>query len=56
MELIDDCFYVKKQPWGTWDSVDKNGEKLVTSFTEEDCLNATRFFLKTRQEKENGTL
>lgn len=56
MELIDDCFYVQKQSWGTWYSTDKNGDKLVTSYNESDCISATRFFLKTLQEKTNGTL
>lgn len=49
-QLIDDAFYLKKQRWGTWDSYDKNDEPLVTSLTEEQCISATRFILKGRQE------
>jgi hypothetical protein len=48
--LIDDAFYVKQQRWGTWDSYDKNDNPLVTSLTEEQCISATRFILKGRQE------
>jgi len=49
-KLIDDCFYVEQKKWGTWDSTDKEGKDLVTSFTEESCIAATRFYLKGRQE------
>ncbi len=49
-ELIDDAFYVKQQKWGTWDSYDKDGKGLITSLTEEQCISATRFYLKGRQE------
>lgn len=55
MELIDDYFYVQEQPWGTWDSVDKDGKKIITSYTEENCISATRYFLKILQENSNGT-
>jgi len=49
-ELIDDCFYVKQRRWGTWDSFDKDGNCIVTSLTEEECIRATRFILKGRQD------
>lgn len=49
-KLIDDCFYVKEREWGTWDSYDKEGKCLITSLTEESCINATRFYLKGLQE------
>ena len=49
-KLIDDCFYVEQKKWGTWDSTDKDGNGLVTSFTEQSCIEATRFYLKGRQE------
>jgi len=49
-ELIDDCFYVQQQRWGTWVSEDSMGKQLVTSFTEDECIKATRFYLKGRQE------
>ena len=49
-QLIDDSFYVKQQKWGTWDSYDKDGKCIITSLTEENCINATRFYLKGLQE------
>lgn len=49
-KLIDDAFYVEQQRWGTWKSYDKENEPLVTSLTEEQCVSATRFYLKGRQE------
>ena len=47
---IDDAFYVKQQRWGTWNSYDKDDKSLLTSLTEEQCISATRFYLKGRQE------
>ena len=49
-KLIDDAFYVEQKRYGLWDSTDKNGKGLVTSLTEEQCISATRFILKGRQE------
>jgi hypothetical protein len=49
-KLIDDCFYVEQKKWGTWDSTDLEGKGLVTSLTEDECVSATRFILKGRQE------
>jgi hypothetical protein len=49
-QLIDDAFYVEQKKWGTWDSYDKEGKCIVTSLTEEECVRATRFLLKGRQE------
>ncbi len=49
-ELIDDCFYVEQKKWGTWDSTDKDGKRLITSLTKENCIEATRFYLKGLQE------
>ena len=48
--LIDDCFYVENQRWGTWKSYDKDGKTLVTSLTSEACVAATRYYLKVKQE------
>jgi len=48
--MIDDVFYVEQQGWGTWKSYDKEKNGLITSFTEEQCISATRFYLKGRQE------
>jgi hypothetical protein len=49
-KLIDDCFYVEEKTYGLWDSTDKEGKGLVTSLTEDECIKATRFYLKGRQE------
>ena len=48
--LIDNAFTVDKASWGTWRSYDAEGKGLVTSPTEEACTNATRCYLKWRQE------
>jgi hypothetical protein len=48
--MIDDAFYVQQKKWGTWQSYDKEGNGLITSLTEEQCISATRFYLKGRQE------
>jgi hypothetical protein len=49
-EWIDDCFRVEQKRWGTWDSYDKDGKVIITSLTEEQCISATRFYLKGNQE------
>jgi hypothetical protein len=48
--LIDGCFTVDKARWGTYRSYDKEGKGLVTSLTEDGCIQATRWYLKARQE------
>ena len=48
--LVDDCFYVQQKKYGLWDSTDLQGNGLVTSLTKEQCISATRFYLKGRQE------
>jgi hypothetical protein len=50
LNLIDDAFYVKEQRWGTWVSYGKDQKGLVTSLTRDECIQATRFYLKGRQE------
>ena len=49
-KLIDDCFYVEQKRWGTYQSYDKEGNGIITSLTEEQCISATRFYFKGRQE------
>jgi hypothetical protein len=49
-QLIDDAFYVEEKKYGLWHSIDKEGKGLITSLTEEQCVSATRFYLKGRQE------
>jgi hypothetical protein len=46
----DDAFWIRKQPFGTFVSVQKNGTELITSLTEELCVEATRFYLKFKQD------
>jgi hypothetical protein len=49
--VIEPAFTVVKQRWGTFTSVDSDGNKLVTSMTEEGCVEATHFYLKGKQDK-----
>ena len=48
-KLIDDAFYVEKARF-IWHSKDKDGNGLVSAVTEAQCINATRFYLKGKQE------
>lgn len=47
---IDDTFRLEEKRWGTWTSYDKEENALVSSLTKELCIEATRFYLKGRQE------
>ena len=49
-EWIDDAFRVEQKKYGLWDSYDKEGKGLITSLTEEQCVTATRWYLKQIQE------
>lgn len=49
-KLIDDCFYVEQKKYGLWQSHYEDGRGIVTSLTEEECVRATRFMLKLKQE------
>lgn len=48
--IYDDSFTIERQRWGTYTSLGLDGEKLITSLSEELCISATRFYLKGRQE------
>ena len=48
--VIDGAFTVRKQKWGTYVSFDTDGTELITSLTEESCIAATRWWLKSRQD------
>ena len=48
-KLIDDAFYVTKARF-LWHSYDKEEKGLVSALTENACIQATRFYLKGRQE------
>ena len=49
-QLIDDCFYVEHKSWGTWQSYYPDGKGIITALTEEECVRATRWYLKAKQE------
>jgi hypothetical protein len=49
-QLIDDAFYVEEKKYGLWDSYDKDGKGILTALTEEECVRATRWYLKAKQE------
>lgn len=48
---IDGMFRVQETQWGTWTSFDREENKLVFSLTKELCIDATRFYLKGKQER-----
>ena len=50
IEWYDDAFRVEQKKYGLWDSYDKDGKCIITSLTEEECVRATRFYLKGLQE------
>ena len=49
--LIDNAFTVDRAKWGTYRSYDHEGKALVTSLTEEACVEATRCYLKWQQDQ-----
>ena len=46
----DDAFWIKRQRWGTFVSVGADDLHILTSLTEEQCVSATRWYLKAKQE------
>ena len=48
--IYDESFTVKKQRWGTYVSHGLEGTPLITSLSEEHCINATRWYLKAKQD------
>lgn len=49
-EWFDDAFRVEQRRWGTWASYDKDGKEIITSLTREQCLSATSWYLKAKQD------
>jgi hypothetical protein len=49
-KLIDDAFYVEEKKYGLWQSHEPEGKGIITSLTEEECIRATRWYLKQQQE------
>ena len=48
--VYDDSFWVKKQRWGTYVSIDLEGKEIITSLEEERCIRSTRWYLKAKQD------
>lgn len=46
----ENAFYVEQKKWGTWDSYTPEGKCIITALTEGDCVTATRWYLKQKQE------
>ena len=53
-EWIDDCFRIEEKKYGTFSSYDREEKQLITSLTLENCINATRYYLKLKQEGLSG--
>lgn len=51
-QLIDDAFYVEEKRWGTWQSHYPDDKGIITALTEEECIRATRWYLKAKQDGE----
>lgn len=50
IEWVDDAFRVEQKKYGLWDSYNKEGKCIITALTEDECVRATRFYLKGCQE------
>jgi hypothetical protein len=48
----DDAFYVEQKKYGLWQSHYPDGSGIITSLTEKECVGATRWYLKAKQEGE----
>ena len=48
--FIDGAFTVDKARWGTWRSFGRDGKEIITALTEEQCISATRWYLKCLQD------
>ena len=48
----DDAFYVEQKNYGLWQSHYPDGSGIITSLTEKECIGATRWYLKAKQEGE----
>ena len=51
-KLYDDAFYVEEKKYGLWQSHYPDGKGIITSLTEDECVRATRWYLKAKQEGE----
>ena len=48
----DDAFYVEQKKYGLWQSHYPDEKGIITSLTEEECVRATRWYLKAKQDGE----
>ena len=48
----DDAFYVEQKKYGLWQSHYPDGSGIITSLNEHQCVTATRWYLKAKQEGE----
>jgi len=48
----DDAFYVEHKSWQIWQSHYPDGSGIITSLNEHQCVTATRWYLKAKQEGE----
>jgi|688.fasta_scaffold1530465_2 hypothetical protein len=48
----DDAFYVEQKKYGLWQSHYPDGSGIITSLNELQCVTATRWYLKAKQEGE----
>ena len=46
----DDAFYVEQKKYGLWQSHYPDGSGIITSLNEHQCVTATRWYLKQKQE------
>ena len=46
----DNAFYVEQKKYGLWQSHYPDGKGLITSLSEEECVRASRWYLKAKQE------
>jgi len=52
-QFYDDyAFYVEQKKYGLWQAYYPDGAGIITSLTEEECVRATRWYLKAKQEGE----
>jgi|LakMenEpi03Aug12_release.lakeMendotaPanAssembly.Ray.scaffolds.fasta_scaffold284992_3 hypothetical protein len=50
VQWIDDAFRVEQTRWKTWRSFTKEGKEVITSLSQDNCIAATRQYLKWQQE------
>jgi hypothetical protein len=48
----DNAFYIEQKKYGLWQSHYLDGAGIITSLNEHQCVTATRWYLKAKQEGE----